>query len=404
MTQRLTLHEYESQAISISEVTARELIQASGGHLSVTPGSDAGGYVVTASQYVGGVVLPDLEVLVRPKVRLENLFLLLDVGLPPDAWSPEVVSYGADRQLLPALAAFFTRTLDAALARGVLRAYRPEQARVPALRGRVDFPAVFRQPGLAVPLPCRFEEYTADIGENRYVKAAARRLMMVAGVEPQVRRRLLEQLARLDEVSDSAPDPHEALRFVFTRLNAHYQPPIRLARLVLLRLTLLDRFGEVGANAFFLDMNSLFQEFVTHRLRRVLRARLGLDAEPTIHLGLSRRVPMAPDLVFRADGAVVFVGDVKYKLTGSGTGRSPDYYQLLAYTTALELPEGVLVYCQADDEIPPGEVIVKHAGKRLLTYAVDLRGSPDEVEASLEGLADWIVSRALPRRAHLRVS
>jgi len=398
-TERVTLQEYESKTVRMGEATARALMAATGGRLSVSPGPVTGEFVVTASQYVGGVVLPELQVMVRPKVRTENLFLLLDVGMPVDAWSPEMIAYGSDRHLLPALAAFFVRTLDAALARGVLRWYRPEEARVPALRGRVDFPALFRQPGVALPLPCRFEEYTADIAENRYLKAAARRLMLVGGVQPAVRRRLLEQIVRLEEVTDTWPDPDEADRFVFTRLNRHYEPAVRLARLVLRQLTLLDRFGDVGANTFFLDMNALFQEFVTNRLRRSPSFRLEVDPEPTVYLDTGCRVAMAPDLVFRADGRVVYVGDVKYKLIGSGGGRSADYYQLLAYTTALDLDEGVLVYCQAEGEVPPREVAVRHAGKRLLTYPVDLHGRPEQVEASLESLGRWIAQRAGNRPA-----
>jgi hypothetical protein len=57
--------------------------------LAVGVGPEPGTWTLTASGWVGAVVTPDLEVLVRPKVPLGNLFLLLDVGLPPDAWRQE---------------------------------------------------------------------------------------------------------------------------------------------------------------------------------------------------------------------------------------------------------------------------------------------------------------------------
>ena len=96
-----------------------------------------------------------------------------------------------------------------------------------------------------------------------------------------------------------------------------------------------------------------------------------------------------PDLRFRhpRSGSVTYVGDIKYKLTADATARSADYYQLLAYTTALNLPEGVLIYCQADGGEPAGEVTVRHAGKKLHVRALDLSGSLQPKSAP--GSSDW---------------
>ncbi len=141
-------------------------------------------------------------------------------------------------------------------------------------------------------------------------------------------------------------------------------------------------------------MNDLFQRFVGDRLAHHLSGRLEVSEEPVHHLGIGAMVAMLPDLVFRAaDGRVVYVGDAKYKLTSSGLGRSGDYYQLLAYTTALRLAEGVLVYCQADGDAPPRQVEVRHTGVRLCTYPLHLAGPPADVERALEDLAEWIVRR-----------
>lgn len=103
-----------------------------------------------------------------------------------------------------------------------------------------------------------------------------------------------------------------------------------------------------------------------------------------------------PDLRFRhpRSGSVTYVGDIKYKLTDDAVASSADYYQLLAYTTALDLPEGVLIYCQTDGGKPAGEITVRHAGKRLHVRALDLRGSPAQVTKEIEGLATWIAARS----------
>lgn len=145
------------------------------------------------------------------------------------------------------------------------------------------------------------------------------------------------------------------------------------------------------------DMNDLFQRFVTERLRRELRGRLDVIDEPTVHLGLGQQVAMQPDLVFREPGGTVrYVGDVKYKLATDARGRSGDYYQLLAYTTAMNLPEGVLIYCRRPDDIDQSIVTVRNAGKKLVLRSVDLAGPPAQVEHEITMLADAIAKTPVP--------
>jgi len=192
--------------------------------------------------------------------------------------------------------------------------------------------------------------------------------------------------------ADVRPDTVDAIHV--TRLNQHYAPALGLARLVLANLTLTDVQGSTSASSFMVDMNDLFQRFVTERLRRELRGRLDVIDEPTVHLGLGRQVAMQPDLVFREPGrAVRYVGDVKYKLATDARGRSGDYYQLLAYTTAMDLPEGVLIYCRRLDDTVQSTVIVRNAGKKLVLRSVDLSGPPEEVEKEIARLADVIAAR-----------
>lgn len=392
--QRVVLREYETKVVELDSLTAAQLLAAAGEHLTLTPTAERDRFAVTASQYVGAVVLPEIEVLVRPKVRPENLFLLLDVGLPEQAWATEQVGLLSSDRLLPAMATFFARAADAALGRGTLRSYRTQRDRLPALRGRIDLRELIRQPGVAVPIACEYDEYDEDIAENQVLKAAAGRLLRIVGVRPVVRRMLLGTMARLEDVSEVAVDPSTIDRIHITRLNAHYEPALRLARLILRNLTLADQFGSTGAHAFFVDMNDLFQRFVTDRLERALRRRLQLVPEPPEFLGEHHQVSMRPDLVFRRVGLDVYVADVKYKLTWSGFGKTADYYQLLAYTTALGLPEGALIYCQAGDEAVPREVVARGSGKRLVSYAVDLTGPADTLEAGVVKVADSIVARA----------
>ncbi len=394
MSDLIELVEYGSKDIRLSESAARRIATVGQGALVVAHAAEPGLYSLTAQKMVGTLVVDDLRILIRPKIRPENLFLLLEVGLPSKAWRQESFEYTTSTDLLPSIIAFFARTLANTLARGLLRSYRPEEERLIALRGRIDVASQFRQAGAPLPVACRFDEYTPDIFENRYVKAAARLAVRVRGVQAEDRRRLLQQIAALEDVSDAPLRADDLDRLPFTRLNSHYEPALRLARLLLSNLTLLDQSGDRSASSFLIDMNRLFEDFVTQRLRRALRGRLEVRSQSRAHLGVDGKVLMRPDLVFRQRGTDVYVADIKYKLTSDARARTNDYYQLLAYTTALDLPEGVLIYCLADGGRPEGMVTVRHADKLLHTLAIDLTGPPDSVDRAIEEAASWITDRA----------
>jgi 5-methylcytosine-specific restriction enzyme subunit McrC len=395
--ERLTLREYETRLLPMSDDAARDLGQLAGKRLDVSVGPAPGVWKVTATQHVGTLVTPSVEVLVRPKIPLENLFLLLDVELPPVAWGNLRFGYGADDHLLAAFAELFVRNLEHTLAQGVLRAYREHREREVALRGRLDVPGLMRMAGASIPVPCRYDELTPDVVENRYLKAATRRLLRVPGVLPRTRAGLRRIVSVLDGVADVDQRPEALDQVCLTRLSRYYDSSLRLAQLVLRNLGLVDRPGGNDASSFMLDMNELFQRWVTDRLRRQLRGRLVVDAEPVMALGERNQVKMAPDLVFRDGNEPVLVGDVKYKLTSTGLGRAPDYYQLLAYATVTGLSTGVLVYCQHTGAAPNREVVVRRGGQRLLSYPLDLRGSRAEIEAAVADLADWIETHEVRR-------
>ena len=392
----LQLFEYDIATVALSDRRARRLKSEAGRYLSVTPHPDPGRWYVTAHEYVGSLVVDDMRILIRPKIRLENLFLLLEVGLPEQAWRREDFDYATNHDLLRSLVSFFARTVETTLARGLYRSYRQRNEDLKALRGRIDFGRQLSRARLPMPVACRYGEFTADVIENRGLRAAIRLSLRVPGVQLDDRRWLMRELVAMEEVSDASVSGDDLERVHYTRLNEHYRPALGLARLLLDNLTLVDRRGATAAASFMVNMNDLFERFVTQRLRRALQGRLVVESQASSYLDEERQVWLRPDLRFRhpGSGSVAYVGDIKYKLTGDAQGRSADYYQLLAYTTALDLPEGVLIYCRTDGGKPASEVTVRHAGTKLHVQAVDLTGSPASVAEEIEGLADWIEASA----------
>lgn len=387
------LFEYSSIELDLSRSQAEALHRS--GFVDVAPG-EGHRWRVTASSYVGSLVVDGVELLIRPKINPENLFLLLEPGLPPAAWRKEAFNYDTSSDLLPSVINFFARTLETTLGRGVLRSYQSREEPLTALRGRMDVAGQFKRAGVLTPVASKYDDFTEDIVENRVLRAAIRLALRVPRVDPTERQRLVQQLVSLEAVADVPVRVDTIDTIHFTRLNQHYAPALGLARLVLANLTLTDTRGSVSASSFMVNMNELFQRFLTERLRRVLWGRLDVFNEPTVYLGLGRQVPMQPDLVFRKPGEAHprLVGDVKYKLVVDARGRSSDYYQLLAYATAMDLPEGMLIYCRGQDDADRRTLTVRNAGINLTLQSVDLTGSPQQVENEIAALAETIEGTA----------
>ncbi len=430
--ERITLREWETRRLEMTRRQAGRLEQTQ--WLSVTPDPEDGYWKVKAKQYVGAFTVDGLQVIVRPKINAQNLFLLLEVGLPDDAWPPEAIEYAETDDLLPALISFFARTAETTLARGHYHSYRHEQEDLLALRGRLDFQRQFRRGGLMVPMACSYDDFTADVAENRYLKAAMKQAIRVVGVPQIDRGRLMRLLVALEDVTDVPVDADDIERITFTRLNDHYLPAMRLARLILAHLTLQDQHGDTTASAFMLDMNNLFERFVTERLRTELSGRLEVQGQETGKLDIAGNVSIRPDLVFSRDGVSVGVADIKYKLRdtiesayGSSQGggstdsevlaSNADYYQMLAYTTSLDHPGGTLIYCVDADkdvslftastvrpfskpsvgrmtQLAHSTIEVKHVRKELHVVGIDLSGSPADIQHQITALADHLEASA----------
>ena len=208
------------------------------------------------------------------------------------------------------------------------------------------------------------------------------------------RRRLARIAAMLENVSLVEFPPNDVPEIAFDRLNSHYREVVTLSRLVLERNAYESERGEIRASGFLMDMNAVFQEFVTEALReslgvsdRTLRDDKNLPRR--VYLDTGNKIRLEPDLSWWDGSACLFVGDAKYKrISESGGIPNADVYQLLAYATALDLPGGLLIYAQGEADAAVHRV--RYAGKRLEVAALDLSGGLDEVLGRVGRLAEKI--------------
>ncbi len=346
-------------------------------------------YTITGGSMVGVVRVGELTVELRPKVGIAPVLFLLSYDLDPKAWREPRAEMVRDMNLAEAIVPLFAHATQAALRPGLLHGYRTHEDRLPTVRGRVRMADQMRaRTGLPMPVEVVYDEFTPDILENRLLRSAVDvlgRLRLRHQTSRRALARLHQQLNGLGSLivgSREVPEP------VWTRLNERYRPAVSLARLIVTTAGLEAQAGGEDASAFVVDMNDVFERFV----RTALREQLRLDAKafPTasgghpLYLDTGRFVGLKPDLSWWAAGSCVFAGDCKYKRT-FGTVPNADIYQMLAYLTALELPEGLLIYAAGED-VPPN-LVIEQASKRVHTWTLDVSRPPAQLMHDVRSLA-----------------
>ena len=395
---QIDLREYEqSEAVELTREERDELRDVLPS-LAVEPATGLdGAYWLRPGSTVGAVEIGDLSVLIQPKIGIPQVLSLACYAMDVFKSQEERLFDFEEEQTLPdTLALALHAAARRAFSRGLLHGYRTEEEALHTVRGRIRFADQIRQRfGIPLPIEVRYDEFTDDITENRLVKAAVMRLGAMRLRSPKARRDLGWIAATLENVSPVEFFPKDVPDVRFDRLNEHYRDVVGLSRLILRHGAFESKRGAVRATGFLMDMNVLFQEFVTVALREalgdspyVLRSDKQLKENRRIYFAKSSRVKLEPDLTLWDGTKCLFVGDAKYKRVRVEGVPNADLYQLHAYITALNLPGGLLIYAQGEAET--ATYTVRNTGKRLEVAALDLTGSLDRVLEGVDCLAGRI--------------
>lgn len=382
------LPEYGETRLSCSLAVADRMHQD--GHVSVSPTGRAGEYKLRARHKVGVLRYDDVEVRISPKLPISRLLYLAGFHNDPTAWrSIETLLDDVDDPL-SAVAHALTHHAQVALNPAPLQGYVTHERADRSVRGRIYFDRqLSRQKGLLTPIELRFDEYELDIAENRVLKAALlliRRLPLDRSLSGIVR----HQLGVLDTVRPwpaGVPVPE----FSFNRLNQRYRSALAVARLVLNRQSLEFVQRRTRGTAFLFNMNSVFERYLEVALRRAMAEAGGsVVGQHRVHLDHGHQLAMKPDLTWWMGGACRAVIDAKYKRAVNADYPNVDAYQMLAYCTRLGLERGFLVYADMGGA-EPSRSVVRNVGVEIVAAAIDLGGSIDDLDRSVQSLADEIV-------------
>ena len=393
----IDLQEYtRSEPVKLS-VAQRDSLTRIERSLTVEPAPGAEDeYYLTPGSVIGAFESGGLSVSIRPKLAIDRVLFLAAYAMGAfKLREMDRFDYADARTLVEAMALALAAAARRAFAGGLIHGYRTVEEAAHTVRGRIRIDEQIRRRfGVPVPIEVRYDEFTDDVTANRLVKAAAARLGRLRLSLKRSREGLHWIAARLENVS--------LVEFPATAVPE----VVALARLVLRHGSFEAARGGVRAQGFLIDMNQVFQDFVTQALREALRLpahvfRSDTAIKPTF-LDEAERIRLKPDLSWWESGTCIFVGDAKYKRIVDDRVPNADLYQLLAYATALDLPGGLLIY--AEGETAPATHMVRYAGKRLEVAALDLSGSPAQLLARIDVLSEQVRALRLGAGGNLRVA
>ena len=352
------------------------------------------GLAIETGPEIGTVVLSGLIIRIRPKLAFGQVLSMIASVLNldrRDRLTDGVLDPGDSQVLVEVLARALAVAVERLLITGPTMAYRDRTADLRSPRGTIRLPPPAGRAGV---LHCRYHELSGDLPLNRWVVTGVRQVADRLG--PSALALRLRRLADRFPVSARQYDDNRSdLRPVTpTRQTRRYQPVLEL-------LELLGQGGDLyGGMArllpdggFLLDMNRLFERFVTGCLIRQAPDGVTLSVQESrsdayryrYNPGGWQTPVIRPDLLFRRNRRIIAIGDVKYRDYANRPPASADLYQLttygLAWSEATETP--TLLFYPAFDDKPAAAELKFGSGPDRQRLTIRLVGVP--VEGLLSG-------------------
>ena len=332
------------------------------------------GLRVRTRSWVGVVRLPTVEIRVVPKVTgdLIGLVRLLEYASGLDALTrlrDGATLEASGDSLLELFVLLFVEATEWVLRRGLLSGYVEREDDLPIVRGRIlGDRQVLERFGQLDRIICRFDELEHNVVENQLLTAALRvtspRVTSVA-----LQRRISRLRGVLEPICDTDQLNLAGARATVTynRLNAHYETAHQLGWLLFDALGIDDLFvpGEAQSFSFLLNMNQLFERFVSRVVEQILPAtRYRVTSQSpfkSVVWNVTSQRPytsIIPDVVVerRGESDRRVAIDAKYKLYDERGFDQSDIYQTFLYAFALGatssggVPTSLLLYPATADE------------------------------------------------------
>lgn len=422
--QHVRLREHSRSDMLTVPVSARDaLFEIAQDRVRLLAAPDPTKLIIESTGWVGSIIVPGLLISIEPAIGVHSLLALLAGADDELAWGKQDSSYGLDDDLSDGAARVMLRAMDAATRRGLLHGYRTRTEQLSVIRGRLLIAELAKRPWEVAQPPCEYDDFTADVAENRRLRCALTWLLRTPGLSALTRRHAMELLTRFDDVAETAASEHPT-PVTITRLNEHYAAALGLADLVLAGSSISHERGEARAHAFLLNTEEVFARFVTHQLRQRLWPQLSVDAQAQWGIDAAGSLDARADAIVSADNRPRLVLSTLYRVSavrsrnphpGVGTGDllrsrggftqpypgvthlaglasdAADFFPAMVQAASLNVTNALVVYAHAEHR-PASRIRMPGTAINVHSWHLDVNQPGPQLEEALEALAQFALT------------
>ncbi len=318
---------------------------------------------------VGNIpITPEFHIVIHPKVPINNLFGMLDYAYKLKIKFPQgLIQCQSLEQTYETLANILAHKILERCRKGLYRDYLPKREKISYIRGRIDVREAVQKPW-EVKLKCHYNEQTGDIEDNQILAwtlfIIGRSGLCSESVSSTVRKAFH---ALQGFVTLTSFKPEACIDRTYHRLNQDYQLLHALCRFFLDNTGPSHETGDREMLPFLIDMANLYEQFVAEWLNA--------NTPKGFFVQQQRRVIHDENYSDRIDlllcdietGQVQYVLDTKYKAPDRVA--SSDRHQIIAYATAVNCKNAILIYPQ--DLKQPLDKKFGDIQVRSLTFSLD---------------------------------
>ena len=287
------------------------------------------------------------------------LRMLAEAGLLPHDTFRTALLHEREHSLLDLYLALFLDEAEHLLRRGLVKRYRQREGQVKALKGTLLFGQhLARNVVHQERFYTRHQTYDHDHLPHRLLRQALV-LLPALTTAPGLRGRAARALLAWPELPAVRPTAATFARLRYDRKTAPYRPALRIARLLLLRLSPDLRGGPQDLVALFFNMNHIWETYLLRTLQRLAPPGWTVSKPPKCvfwkednPLGFHSR--MQPDILLQHATAGTVVLDAKWKRP-HGKPAEADLRQLFAYAQQFGATRARLLYPQTGAAEPSVE-------------------------------------------------
>ncbi|MFW5981169.1 MAG: McrC family protein [bacterium] len=301
------------------------------------------GIEINTTSYVGLIKLSNFQIVITPKINKLQLAQMISFtyGLEHiDYFELETEIETKSGLITDLLALLFVKETEKIMLKGLSKRYTEREENISSCRGKIVFNKLARNTTLGLTLPCRYQELTVDIPENRLLLASLIELGKYVTTSSLKRKIniLSENLRKRVKYETLTSSLLKCAKQQKDRLTGHYTTVIELAEMILSGTDFSLKSGRKRFLSFLLDMNLLFEKFLYRYLAKTIEPGINIKYQKPLNnryiSSNGKEHRLIPDYSFYTNEELFAIADAKYKDYDNKDIYSGDLYQLTVYGIA----------------------------------------------------------------------